>query len=220
MKTLAEFLESLEKDKAWRRKEIMAVSINVKSPSRGISEKTLIRSGVPLVYAHWEGYVKFCTKAYLEYLSNQNENAQKLSSTVLAIAYKSKLITASEERSTKKLAQLIDDFRSPGVISTFKMSSSLITESNLKWDVFCKILESLGINFEEYSTKSNFIDEVLLKNRNSIAHGEFLLVSKASFVDICSTVAELIDSICVNFSFLAMNKKHLLEARKRGAIFS
>jgi hypothetical protein len=195
VRTLSEYLASIEKDKAWRRKEIMTLVIVSKSPKRSISEQTLIRSGVPLIYGHWEGFVKKCTRDYLDFLSSRNESTHSLSGIALALAYRSKLRDAAEERSTKRFAEIINELRTFSIVRLFKMSDSLMTESNLSYEVFCKIYDSLGLDHLQYSTKSTFLNETLLRNRNIIAHGEYLTVTMDLFQEICTTIMSLLELV-------------------------
>ncbi len=43
---------------------------------------------------------------------------------------------------------------------------------------------ALGLDYSRFATKEKLIDEKLLKNRNSIAHGQYLLVSFAEYIDL------------------------------------
>ena len=54
-----------------------------------------------------------------------------------------------------------------------------------------EIVSILGLDYREYATKANLIDETLLKNRNYIAHGNYLLVDIDTFVSLHGTVIDL-----------------------------
>ena len=46
------------------------------------------------------------------------------------------------------------------------------TNSNLNSTIFIEIMETIGLNYSEYEPSFVLLDEVLLKMRNEIAHGE------------------------------------------------
>jgi len=66
------------------------------SPQR---HSALIRSGICILYAHWEGFVKLASNSYLEYVAMQKLRYDQLSSNFLALAMKTKL---NEARDTNK----------------------------------------------------------------------------------------------------------------------
>ncbi len=54
---------------AWRKKELTQQKLLADSASAGNAE-VLRRSGITLLYAHWEGFIKDASVVYLRYLSN------------------------------------------------------------------------------------------------------------------------------------------------------
>lgn len=71
LRTLSSLQDALDNAFAWRIKEIAAMKMSVESKSMSMTQTTLIRAGVPLLYAHWEGFIKQASQFYLEYVSNQ-----------------------------------------------------------------------------------------------------------------------------------------------------
>ncbi len=70
---------------------------------------------------------------------------------------------------------------------------AISTASNLSSEVFKEITSILGIDFSAYSTKSKLIDEKLLKQRNEIAHGNYLLIDRDGYIELHEKVTEMID---------------------------
>ena len=65
------------------------------------------------------------------------------------------------------------------------MNDDLInTKANLNFEVFADICLVCGVPAESFADKSTFIDVVLLKRRNAIAHGENTLVALADLDEI------------------------------------
>ncbi|MDT9293653.1 MAG: MAE_28990/MAE_18760 family HEPN-like nuclease [Arthrospira platensis PCC 7345] len=65
--------------------------------------------------------------------------------------------------------------------------------SNLSSEIFKEITAILGLDFSPYSTKANLIDEKLLKTRNEIAHGEYLLFDRHEYIELHRMVIEMLD---------------------------
>jgi len=65
------------------------------------------------------------------------------------------------------------------------------TKSNLNSEVLKDITIKLGISYEPYELKENFIDESFLKLRNSICHGERFDVRLNEFKDLYQEVMNL-----------------------------
>ena len=59
----------------------------------------IVRSGVTVLYAHWEGFIKIAATSYLEYIVRQLISYERLTANFVAIAMKGKL---NEARQTNK----------------------------------------------------------------------------------------------------------------------
>jgi hypothetical protein len=73
------------------------------------------------------------------------------------------------------------------------------TGSNLNSTILKELLTTIGIDYSPYELKSNLIDAVLLKNRNMIAHGQYLDIDEDEFYslynDIIGIMIEIKNSI-------------------------
>ena len=67
IRTADQLQEVLDAEFSWRLKEIADIRSAAESAKLG-SQKTLIRAGVALLYAHWEGFIKKSTTAYINYV--------------------------------------------------------------------------------------------------------------------------------------------------------
>jgi hypothetical protein len=78
---------------------------------------------------------------------------------------------------------VVEFFRSgSGKRSMVNWKAGINTKANLKSSVFRDIVISLGLDYSMFATKEKLIDEKLLKHRNSIAHGHYLLVTFAEYI--------------------------------------
>ena len=97
IRTLEDLSQVLADDLIWRKKELSDLSSLIENKSFASSKhNAVLRSGIALLYAHWEGYIKNTATYYLEYVSRQRLTYEKLSINFVAIAMKSRLNEATE----------------------------------------------------------------------------------------------------------------------------
>ena len=118
---------------------------------------------------------KNASEIYLTYLNSISPKYIEMKDNFKHISLRSRFeegFSIKEYSSQKEIYEYI----SYGLNCNFNINEKHIvkTNSNLKSDVFRNIMEQLGLKFNDLELKSNFIDQVLLNNRNCIAHGERL----------------------------------------------
>jgi MAE_28990/MAE_18760-like HEPN len=92
----------LAEDLAWRKRELTTLEFAIRR-ARTHEMAPLTRSGIALLYAHWEGYIKGSATLYLAFVASKRLRLEELSSHILAVALRSKLRTlegASKQPST------------------------------------------------------------------------------------------------------------------------
>jgi hypothetical protein len=181
-RTGSQLLESLDDDLGWRVKEISALRSAIRS-ANGSNQVAMLRAAIPILYAHWEGYIKFSAATYCGYLSSLNLRFGDIRQSfcgLKALAHVKTLhaITKRVFVASSLLEQLVN-------IDTEKVEMQLEryvgNVGNLNFDVFEQIAEFLSLDVAGYSGKRMLIDESLLKLRNEIAHGEHLLIDVEGF---------------------------------------
>lgn len=190
IRTLDQLQDELDKEMAWRSKEIKAFSIA--SRASGPDRKYFIRAGVALLYAHWEGFVKTASEIYLSFVANRRLKYSELKSCFSIFGLKAKLHTLSASR---QAAANIDafDFILKELQNTaqLQLASAINTESNLTSKVFTNIATSIDIDIAGYSSRFNLIDESLVHRRNKIAHGEFIDIGGREFGELLDAVLQI-----------------------------
>jgi hypothetical protein len=96
IRTLEHLNQRLTDDLIWRKKEISHLKSLIETKSIVNKNSALLRCGVTLLYAHWEGYIKTAATCYLEFVSRQKLTYDDLAINFVAIAMKFKLNEASE----------------------------------------------------------------------------------------------------------------------------
>lgn len=193
IRTLSILQDELDREFAWRIKEIAAIKMSVESKSMSLTQATLIRAGVPLLYAHWEGFIKQSSLNYLEYVSNKRLKYSELSSCFVAFAAKKHLSHVSESHRAAVNIAAVEFFRGcADSRANISLTNAVNTKSNLKSDVFIDIALSLGVDIAPYDAYFKLIDESLLSRRNAIAHGEYLDLDANSFRQLADEVIKLL----------------------------
>ena len=67
----ADFSAQITEDRSWRIKEISDLKAAVGRADANL-RRVLLRGLVTICYAHWEGYVRFAARKYLEYVALRN----------------------------------------------------------------------------------------------------------------------------------------------------
>lgn len=167
----------LDNELAWRKKELIDLSQNIKV-SNGDTKITLIRCGIPIIYAHWEGFVKNSLSYYLEHVSKQNVPFVELKRNFLGVKLKKEIDDFCGTGKTKnsihtKTVELVLENMENGT-SNIPYKNQIDTKSNLNSALFKDLMNLVGVDYSEFETSFNLIDEQLLNMRNNIAHGRVL----------------------------------------------
>lgn len=185
IRTLDQLSDSLAKDLAWRKKELADLILLIESAIPSSQEKALLRSGITILYAHWEGFVKTAASNYLEYVSKKSLRYDELSSNFVALALKTRSNQANETNKATIFTESIDFIRSKlNERSSVPYQNVIQTGSNLSSSIFREIACVLGLDYSSYETKQILIDKTLLARRNSIAHGEYSYLDKEEYLEL------------------------------------
>jgi hypothetical protein len=168
--------DKLDKNLSWRKKELTIIKSNILS-SNGEMLLTALRSGITLLYAHWEGYIKLASREYLKYLNAQNLQCCTMIDNLFILYLKKTVKDAKRSNKSLVHAQIYNKilYDNENIFKVDVMDKDIVdTESNLSYEVLRDILFSLGFDERGYELKQHFIENNLLEKRNRIAHGEYV----------------------------------------------
>lgn len=162
--------ELLDSELVWRRRELTALITAIKG-SDAVTKSVLIRAGVPLLYAHWEGFGRASFQRYLEHVSYKNIKYKNLSPAFYYLGTLSRIqeIGRSPAKSAIVLLPELLEVREKTNRNNFK--KMVDTKSNLRFDVLEQLCSITGIDFNVFSEEEYFINHELCDSRNEIAHG-------------------------------------------------
>ncbi len=176
--TQEEFSNQITEDRNWRIKEISDLKVAIKRGDKNL-QKVLLRALVTICYAHWEGYVRFSAKKYLEHVALRKLQYSSLNRQFFRNYFLPRLAALSTSKgSISARCDLIDEILNSSRHQFSRVNEDLInTKANLNFDVFTDICLVCGISRDSFADKSDFINVFLLNRRNAIAHGEDTLVA-------------------------------------------
>ncbi|EON17353.1 hypothetical protein C265_22991 [Cupriavidus sp. GA3-3] len=185
--TEANFSAQITEDRNWRIKEISDIKAAIQRGDDSL-RRVLLRALVAICYAHWEGYVRFSGRKYLEHIALRRFQYRELDRQFFRNYFLPRLAALSTSKtSLTERCSLVDEILNASDRRFSQVNDDLInTKANLNFEVFTDICLVCGVSAEAFAEKATFIDVVLLKRRNSIAHGEDTLIA----IDDLDTIAQ------------------------------
>jgi len=194
IRTIEELFDGLSSDLAWRRKELSETKAILDS-AIGRRVDALIRSAVPLLYAHWEGFVKYAASAYLEFVAARRLRLDELAANFVALSLRPRLLEAARRDDAGLQTEIVTVLiGGRSARSALAFRDGVDTKSNLSFAVLTNIMNSLGLSPDLFATKQKLIDERLLFRRNNIAHGKYLAISAAEYDELHHQVLEMLET--------------------------
>lgn len=171
--TASDFSSQIVEDRTWRIREITDLrSLAGKADKQ--MQRVLLRATVTISYAHWEGYVRFCARKYMEHISLRKFKFSDLERQFWRNRFLPRLALLSRTNtSLQERCDLVESILTVGDERFSGASEELInTRSNLNFQVFSDICLVCAVDTDRFLDNETFIDKILLRRRNAIAHGE------------------------------------------------
>lgn len=163
--------------------------------SVGNRRETLLRGAVPLLYAHWEGFIKAAGGAYLEFVAARRLRYDELATNFVTLGIRPRLLEAARrDDASLQNALVVFLLKERTQRSGIHYKDGVDTKANLSFDVFRNIMSTLGLDVGPFLTKEKLINEKLLGRRNSIAHGRYLPVSLSDYHELHDQVGEMLET--------------------------
>lgn len=217
MEQVADFHNAVQRDLAWRKREIS--NLRVSAASSEDSATHLYRSGLVLLCAHWEGFLKKgCETLHRSCVFTKKKKLRELNPVFVSVALFDDVMAAAASRYPGspdhhlKLARKILAHINRRVV---KMGWNVDTEGNPGSQVLERILatvglsRTLGMDAATWATTKVFINEQLVRDRHQIAHGEGTVIQKDSLLERTDRLMTLLDIISNLILDAAQNRSYL-----------
>lgn len=190
--TIDDLSNQINSDRTWRIREITDLSDAVRRADQ-ISKRVLLRALVTICYAHWEGYVRYGAQGYIEHVA-----IKKLAFSALSVQFtRNHVLPKLSALSSSKVGlrvkcELVDEILELSSKKFSRINPDLInTRSNLNSEIFSDICLICDLPPDLLKDRQTFVDVILLKRRNAIAHGEDAFIDEEDRDDIANGTIEL-----------------------------
>lgn len=203
-------IDKISEDYVWRIKEISDLKTLVQQPTTSTQRKNVIcRSGVAVLYAHWEGFIKKSGTYFLEYIANQRHCFSELKSNFITLVVKKQVDAASCSRKYSAFEEVTHYvLKNQNKRARIPVKNVVDTQSNLSSSVLKEIIWCLGLEYGPFESAEKMIDIKLVKRRNFIAHGEFVGITPEDFYEMIEEVVQLLNTFKTLIENSAVNESY------------
>ena len=163
---MSNVIDEIIENNNWRDGEFA----RFKSNSLKVEDALWCRMCIPMIYAHWEGYVVDSLKEMLIFLNSMNLNPSETPTKLLVLCLGDSYKSLSGKQSFNQRVEFTDKFYEL-LDNTIKFKTKIETKSNLKSSVLKDLCTIFEFDYDRFEEVMPDIDR-LVNIRNSIAHGE------------------------------------------------
>ncbi|HEV8080763.1 MAG TPA: MAE_28990/MAE_18760 family HEPN-like nuclease [Chitinophagaceae bacterium] len=178
-----ELQNNIDSDFILRRDELQTIKDLVDNNLKKAEGKVYAKNLIVFLYAHWEGFIKYSSECYLQFISHQNLKYKDLKYGLLAISHLQKLNDYIESNVALKIIALEELFSCMNQRAEIPYNYAIATYSKLNSETLQEICMIIGLDADKYSLKKGIIDEKLVRVRNEIAHGEVKPISPEDSIE-------------------------------------
>lgn len=198
-------VEEIVASNEWRDREFAQFKVN----SSNVDQKLWCRMCVPMIYAHWEGYIVSSLRVLVDHLNSLSLSAAQLPTRLVVVGLGDTYRYLSGKQSFEQRINFTDKFRQL-IHATVKFQKKIDTRSNLKSEVLEELCLMYGFNYQKFNALLPDIDR-LVNIRNSIAHGENSIVpTPENIANYINSVNSGIDIFREEIEFFLANEEYLL----------
>ncbi len=172
----------LELDLKWREAELASLKrLAITSSTETVAYQGLLRALWALLYAHFEGFTKFCWDTVLDHIQSEAIPTGQLDRRFAMLALEGNFKCLRGDLASASIWQFFDEALPKALIAQAEFSDEgrLKTDSNLWPNVFERESSKLGIECAELQKHRPRI-KALVARRNDIAHGKSMVIASLS----------------------------------------
>lgn len=170
-------IDEIQAENNWRDGELATFKVN---PQK-VEDSLWNRMCVPMIYAHWEGFVVSSLKLLIGYLNSLKLSPSEVPTNLIVLGLGTKYNSLSGKQSFDQKVVFTENF-----IDIFqkaiKFKKDIDTKSNLNSNVLKDLCMVFDFNFEVFKDVTTDIERIVMF-RNKIAHGENSIVPGSESIE-------------------------------------
>lgn len=194
---------------AWRKLEISAIFGQIAAAPSEQVRNTGRRAGVAILYAHWEGFAKEASEAYLDFAFRSGGKLGNLLTCFTGVAFHGRIRAVQASKHASGVLPVVELLLESQAEKSALFKGSVDTESNLSSAVLCDILAAVGLDYSRWESRELLLDGSLLEARNEIAHGKRRSIDDATYLQLQALVLSMLDDLKVEVEDAAVSKSFL-----------
>lgn len=199
-------IEEIQEENKWRDGELAIFKTN---PLK-VDTNLWNRMCVPMIYAHWEGFVVNSLKLLIDYLNKLKLSPNDVPTKLVVLSLSEKYGSLSGKQSIQQRIEFTDKFKEL-FQNVLKFKKDVDTKSNLNSKVLEELCVIFGFNFTSFAEVASVIDRIVIY-RNRIAHGENSIIPKSEGIEnYVATVTKATDILLAEIDSFVSNQKYLTE---------
>lgn len=176
---MTRWTREIENDLKWREAELASLKAHaISTRDNQVAHRAALRALWAMLYAHYEGFTKFCWELALDEIQRSKTKREDLIDSVAIASLESFFATMRGDSSSENLwACFLSDLPAQlKVEAEFPENYRFSTDSNLWPEVFRRETSKLGITCPELD-RCDALVKALVARRNKIAHGETMTIN-------------------------------------------
>lgn len=191
IRNLTQLREFLDKDLAWRKRELTTLEYMLERARRH-ERAFLLRAAVCVLYAHWEGFVRVAATSYASFVAAQGLRYRDLTPNFVALGLRSEIASAARSSRLTDLTGVAEKMIHGDERARIDWENSAPT-GNMDSVRFAQVLRLVGLNTDNYAPKNRLLDRELLGKRNLVAHGIPVEVDADDYAELHTEIIRLVD---------------------------
>ncbi|NVK38969.1 MAG: hypothetical protein HWE18_13670 [Gammaproteobacteria bacterium] len=172
-----DLIEEIQEENRWRDGELAIFKQNPQNVDTNLWNRICL----PMIYAHWEGYVVNSLKLLIGHLNSLELSPDEVSTKLVVLGLDKSYSSLSGKQSFKQRIEFTNRFKEL-FQKALKFKKEIDTKSNLNSKVLEELCTIFDFNFDAFKDVKSDIDRVVTF-RNRIAHGENSIIPESEAIE-------------------------------------
>lgn len=177
LQLMHDLIEEIQEENRWRDGEL---AIFKQNPQK-VDNELWNRMCLPMIYAHWEGYVVNSLKLLIGHLNDLELSPNEVPTKFVVLGLGNSYNSLSGKQSFEQKIDFTNRFKEL-FQKALKFTKEVDTKSNLNSKVLKELCSIFGFDFESFKNVTSDIDRIVTF-RNRIAHGENSIVPESEGIE-------------------------------------